>query len=88
MELYQERLPDDYQILVSNNDLRIHGVMSFRGKCFAYNQYGERLEVPQRICRDQYNGGMIKAHTNTLQGVTQYPTDAQVNQAREFTARS
>ena len=80
LELYQQRLPDDYQILVSNNDLRIHGVMSFRGKCFAYNQYGERLEVPQRICRDQYNGGMIKAHTNTLQGVTQYPTDAQVNQ--------
>lgn len=79
-ELYKERLPEDYQILVNNNDLRIHGVMSFRGKCFAYNQYGERLEVPQRNCREQYNGGMIKAHTNTLQGVTQYSTDAEVNQ--------
>ena len=83
-DLYKERLPDDYQILVNNNDLRVHGVITFRGRCYSYNQYGERLEVPQRYCRDQYNGGMIKAHTNTLQGVTQYPTDAKVNQSENL----
>lgn len=61
-ELYQERLPVDYEVIANNDDLRISGAVSMGGRCIAYNKRGERLNVSQRECR--YNlaevGNMMK----------------------------
>lgn len=61
-ELYQERLPKDYEIIANNDDLRISAVVSMKGKCIAYNQRGERLSVSDDECRHQLAqvGNMIK----------------------------
>lgn len=69
-ELYAERLPEDYQILAYNNDLRINGVVFIGGNCYAYNQYGERLNVSKSHCIEQFNVGMIKSHHGYMRAVT------------------
>lgn len=75
VELYQERLPKDYEILVNNNDLRVANVVLLNGHCTAYNAYAERLNVPQAYCLQQLHGGMIKPHAAVMQGITQSPYD-------------
>lgn len=62
-QLYQERLPADYEIIANNDDLRIAGAVRMRSKCIAYNQRGERLNVSQSECERNLEqvGNMMKS---------------------------
>lgn len=50
LELYKQRLPQDYQILSSNDDLRVSAAVSFNGTCKAYNVRGDLLNISQSEC--------------------------------------
>lgn len=67
IELYNEQLPKDYRILSDNDDLRVAGVMTMRGKCLAYNVKGERLTISQAECKDYLteSGKIIKGGSKT-----------------------
>lgn len=62
-QLYKERLPDDYQILSNNDDLRVSGVIKMKGRCLAYNAKGERLNITASECNYYINnqGSIIKS---------------------------
>lgn len=49
-ELYEARLPLDYQVTKDNPALRVAGVMSFNGSCRAYNANGEFLNLTADEC--------------------------------------
>lgn len=55
-ELYEARLPPDYQVTKDNPALRVAGVMSFNGACRAYNANGEFLSLTPTEC-DYYLAG-------------------------------
>lgn len=55
-ELYEARLPPDYQVTKDNPALRVAGVMSFNGSCRAYNANGEFLSLTPAEC-DYYLAG-------------------------------
>lgn len=55
-ELYEARLPPDYQVTKDNPALRVAGVMSFNGACRAYNANGEFLNLAPAEC-DYYLAG-------------------------------
>lgn len=55
-ELYEARLPPDYQVTKDNPALRVAGVMSFNGACRAYNAHGEFLNLTPAEC-DYYLAG-------------------------------
>lgn len=75
IELYKERLPQDYTILASNPDLRVGGVMSIRGRCRAYNQYGDLLTISQDECKHylREKGVMLSAQRSSVRAVTESP---------------
>lgn len=49
-ELYEARLPPDYQVTKDNPALRVAGVMNFNGSCRAYNANGEFLNLTADEC--------------------------------------
>lgn len=76
LELYKERLPEDYRILANNSDLRVGGVMSIGGRCRAYNQYGDLLSITQNECKHylKEKGLMISAQHAGVNTITENPT--------------
>lgn len=86
-ELYQERLPVDYEVIANNDDLRIAGAVSMGGRCVAYNQRGERLDVSQRECR--YNlaqaGNMMKPRQTSTVVTSHEPQQQNVQQEQDMT---
>lgn len=56
-QLYEQRLPHDYQVTKSNPSLRVAGVVSMGDKgCRVYNTYGEVLNLTGSDC-DYYLAG-------------------------------
>lgn len=69
-ELYQARLPVDYQVTKENPALRVAGVVSFNGSCRAYNPSGEFLILSASECDYYLKGaGRIQKSGNTLPSV-------------------
>ncbi|WP_201617447.1 zonular occludens toxin domain-containing protein [Psychrobacter urativorans] len=66
LELYKERLPDNYRATVNNDDLRVSGVVMMRGNCKAYNGHGEFINISQIECvgYTETVGSMPKANRN------------------------
>lgn len=66
-ELYEARLPPDYQVTKDNPALRVAGVMSFNGACRAYNASGEFLNLTPAEC-DYYlaGAGRVQKSGNAL----------------------
>lgn len=66
-ELYEARLPPDYQVTKDNPALRVAGVMSFNGACRAYNANGEFLNLTPAEC-DYYlaGAGRVQRSGNAL----------------------
>lgn len=66
-ELYEARLPPDYQVTKDNPALRVAGVMSFNGSCRAYNANGEFLSLTPAEC-DYYlaGAGRVQRSGNAL----------------------
>lgn len=66
-ELYEARLPPDYQVTKDNPALRVAGVMSFNGACRAYNANGEFLSLTPAEC-DYYlaGAGRVQKSGNAL----------------------
>lgn len=66
-ELYEARLPPDYQVTKDNPALRVAGVMSFNGSCRAYNANGEFLSLTPAEC-DYYlaGAGRVQKSGNAL----------------------
>lgn len=66
-ELYEARLPPDYQVTKDNPALRVAGVMSFNGACRAYNANGEFLNLAPAEC-DYYlaGAGRVQRSGNAL----------------------
>ena len=50
IELYNQLLPNDYQIYANNSDLRVSGVVAIAGDCRAYNQHGDILDISVKDC--------------------------------------
>lgn len=73
LELYKERLPDDYSVTASNDDLRVSGVFMMRGVCRAYNGHGELITIPDSQCvrYTQMAGVMQKPNRNRQRITTQ-----------------
>lgn len=66
-ELYEARLPPDYQVTKDNPALRVAGVMSFNGACRAYNPSGEFLMLSDDECDYYLKGaGRIQRSGNAL----------------------
>nr|WP_315043011.1 zonular occludens toxin domain-containing protein [uncultured Moraxella sp.] len=81
-QLYDERLPKDYQILSTNDDLRVSAVIAIGDKCKAYNKRGDLLEIEQKDCKyflDE-SGRMIKSRDNR-QVITQHNQPMQTTEA-------
>lgn len=74
LELYKERLPQDYQILASNDDLRVASAIQFKNVCKAYNVKGDLLNVSDEECRYYLaqSGRMIHKGSDS-RVITQYP---------------
>ncbi len=66
LELYKERLDQDYRVTANNEEIRVSGVIMMRGECQAYNAYGEFLNISQQECKSytQKVGIMQKANRN------------------------
>ncbi|AXH73592.1 MAG: zonular occludens toxin [Inoviridae sp.] len=66
-ELYEARLPPDYQVTKDNPALRVAGVMAFNGSCRAYNAHGEFLNLTPAEC-DYYlaGAGRVQKSGNAL----------------------
>lgn len=70
-DLYDARLPPDYQVTKDNPALRVAGVMSFNGACRAYNANGEFLTLSDDECGYYLTGaGRIQKSGNALGSVT------------------
>lgn len=66
-ELYEARLPPDYQVTKENPALRVAGVMNFNGSCRAYNAHGEFLNLTADECNYYLAGaGRVQKSGNTL----------------------
>ena len=66
LELYKQRLPQDYRVTVNNEDLRVSGVVMMGDVCQAYNGHGEFITIPQAECVSYTTtvGRMPKANRN------------------------
>lgn len=66
LELYEERLAQDYRVTANNEEIRVSGVVMMHGECQAYNAYGEFLRLSQDECKSytQNVGMMQKANRN------------------------
>jgi zona occludens toxin (predicted ATPase) len=66
LELYEQRLPQDYRVTVNNEDLRVSGVVMMGNNCKAYNGHGEFINISQAECINytQVVGAMPKANRN------------------------
>lgn len=66
-ELYEARLPPDYQVTKENPALRVAGVMNFNGSCRAYNAHGEFLNITADECNYYLAGaGRVQKSGNPL----------------------
>lgn len=79
-ELYAERLPNDYQLLSANDDLRVSGVIVMGKICRAYNTKGEQLSVPDAECHAISDVGIKIKGGNKNQLITQHPTQHEQQQ--------
>lgn len=69
-ELYEARLPPDYQVTKENPSLRVAGVMNFNGSCRAYNAHGEFLNLTADECNYYLAGaGRVQKSGNALGSV-------------------
>lgn len=66
LELYEQRLPQDYRVTVNNEDLRVSGVIMMGNNCKAYNGHGEFINISQNECVHYTTtvGAMPKANRN------------------------
>ena len=73
LELYEQRLPQDYRVTVNNEDLRVSGVVMMGGSCKAYNGHGEFINISQSECVNytQVAGAMPKANRNGQRIITE-----------------
>ena len=71
-ELYEQRLPADYQVTEKNPAIRVSGVVNMGDKgCRAYNAYGEMLNLTVGEC-DYYladAGRVQKSHGGSISSV-------------------
>lgn len=92
LELYKERLGQDYRVTANNEELRVSGVVMMGGDCQAYNAYGEFLMISQAECKTytQRVGIMQKANRNgqritTQNGATENQSDATIAEQNKNT---
>lgn len=73
LQLYKERLPQDYRVTVNNEDLRVGGIIMMNGSCKAYNSRGEFINIAQDECVHYTTtvGAMPKANRNGQRIVTE-----------------
>lgn len=66
LQLYEERLAQDYRVTANNEEIRVSGVVMMRDHCQAYNAYGEFLMISQSECKSYTKnvGTMQKANRN------------------------
>lgn len=57
--LYQKELPSDYEIRRNNPALQIRGVVEARGKCTAYNAYGDMMILSNDECKSYVGTGRV-----------------------------
>ena len=50
-QMYKDRLSVTYQVEANNADLRVAGVAVIKGKCKAFNSYGDLLNLSQIECK-------------------------------------
>tara|TARA_B100001564_G_C20669423_1_gene685384 strand:- start:5102 stop:6259 length:1158 start_codon:yes stop_codon:yes gene_type:complete len=85
LELYKQRLPDDYRVTVNNDDLRVSGVVMMGNNCKAYNGHGEFINISQAECVNytQVAGAMPKANRNGQRIITENNNSEQSNIAEQ-----
>lgn len=57
--LYQTDLPKDYEIRRSDPALQVRGVIQSKGKCTAYNAYGDMMTLSQNDCKEYVGTGRV-----------------------------
>lgn len=63
-EMLKARLTPAYQAEANNPEIRVAGVFITKGKCKAYNTYGDRLIMSQIQCKG-YRGNLINNRQNS-----------------------
>lgn len=83
LELYEQRLPQDYRVTVNNEDLRVSGVVMMGNNCKAYNGHGEFINISQAECINytQVVGAMPKANRNGQRITTENNSSGNSEQA-------
>lgn len=61
--LYEQRLPKDYVIITSDDNLRPAGVMRFGGRCQVYNGYGDPMNYSKQECEQLLVTGVPKSRS-------------------------
>lgn len=81
LELYQQRLPQDYRVTVNNEDLRVSGIVMMGNNCKAYNGHGEFINISQAECINytQVAGAMPKANRNGQRITTENSSNSSGN---------
>lgn len=89
LELYEQRLPQDYLIYVHNDDLRVSAVIGMGGSCKAYNVYGDYLNIPKDECLYYLNNrdAMIHGARSRQSVITERPAQSQLSDS-EYQSRS
>lgn len=80
LELYAQRLPQDYRVTVNNEDLRVSGIVMMGNDCKAYNGHGEFITISHDECVSYTAtvGKMPKANRNG-QRITTENSNSQAN---------
>ncbi len=67
--LYSTDLPKDYEIRRADPMLQVRGVIESKGKCTAYNAYGDTMTLTQKQCKEYVGTGRVyKGEITQLQG--------------------
>lgn len=66
LQLYQEQLPLDYELIKSDVNLQVRGVIKANGKCKAYNTHGDLMLLSQEQCH-YYIAQSGRVHKNPQQ---------------------
>lgn len=67
--LYSTDLSKDYEIRRADPMLQVKGVIESKGKCTAYNAYGDTMTLTQKQCKEYVGTGRVyKGEITQLQG--------------------
>lgn len=62
--LYETTLPKDYEVIKSDDNLQVRGLIKMGNKCNAYNTHGDLMTLSLEQCNYYLKNGVFKQSTN------------------------